>query len=99
LKRIERDIKESENNEIRKSFDKIKFPSQGKSLDNKLIDKLLDNKKITILKGCAEFVYYGDKIIELIEHGTIESLRDGIVLEEVRNIAQLYKQNKNPSNF
>ena len=41
--KLDRDINEPEKR--KKTFDKIRFPSQGKSIDNHLIDKLLDKKK------------------------------------------------------
>ena len=34
-------------------------------------------------------MYYGDRIIQLIKHNTMESLRDGIKLEEEYNLSIL----------
>lgn len=49
--KIDREINEPERR--KKTFDKLKFPSQGKSIDNHLIETLLNKKKDEIREGCS----------------------------------------------
>jgi len=54
---------------------------------------LLKNKKEEIIKGCSKFVYSGPRIKDLIEFGTLASLRDGIKLEEEQEYTTLENLN------